>query len=171
MAKGISREDQPGSLAYASGVWTCTADHSVPKHTLGAFFQDPLTGALFQYVKVTIGGTHANTLITGRPVYWDVIENFSTLTDIGGQDKEFAGVLCGAVTSGNYSWVQQKGLGKCLVTNSLTANSNCIPDDTNGCLKVTTAATDRQVAVNLEAGKNPATPVTTRVIINSIAFV
>lgn len=140
-----------------------TADHVTPRFTPGkAFYQDKETGALWRYGKVTTGTTHANTPIAGRPLYWDVKASGTMKTDDDGTEKEPAGVLPGTKTTGRFCWVQFRGRCQTLVTNAATINTPLVADSANGCLKVAGGAEAASVwGENVEAGKNPATPLTT----------
>lgn len=142
-----------------------TANHATPQYAVGQYYFDFLTRRLHRYVKVTIGGTNANTLIAGRPVYNDVFASAKCLTDDQGTDGTFAGTLQLTVTSGYWTWIIVEGDDvPVLVTNSLAKGTNLVPGSSAGTLKTqnsTLSVTENVVGKNKETGKNPATPVTT----------
>lgn len=143
-----------------------------PPYKLGTRYKDRDTGREYVFAKVTIGGTNANTLIAGRPVWWDVQASFKAKTDNAGTEGVHAGTLLNTVTSGNATWIQTPMSdtdANLLVTSGATAKSNLQPDSATGTYIVTdttSAATaagagKHTVAVNKAAGSNPATPATT----------
>jgi hypothetical protein len=129
-----------------------------------ARWADKETGAKYRLVKVTVGGTNANTLIAGRPCYWDSKTLGTVKTDDAGTDGTGAGVLLGGVTSGNYAWLQYAGRANVLVTNAAADLTPLVDDTANGVLKVAAGSEAAEHwGTTAEAGKNPATPLTTLV--------
>lgn len=161
MAVGIGLATAPKDMFYAN--------HSTPVYTPGqTYFADPATDNAYLYVKVTTGSSTANLPWPGRAVYWDQRELGTTRTDTGGTDKAFCGLMIGApvyvsgtastsasalMTSGNYCWVQVKGIAQALMTSALTLNSPLITG--TNFLAIASAATDVPVGTNLVAGRAP----------------
>lgn len=131
------------------------ANDLVPVYSSGDTVEGRAGKDMYRYVKITIGGTTANTLEPGRPVYYDSFVLGTTKTDKGGTDKAFAGIMLNRVTSGNWAWIQIKGLAWAVMTSALTIDSLLIADTTNGGLKVAAAATDVGLGNNILAGTAP----------------
>lgn len=154
-----------------------TANHADAQYPIG-FTVDAGYGKKYRYGQMNVGGTHANTLIVGRPVYWDdrpvmpsgadgVDGAHAVLSsDAAGTEGDVSGVLVCAVTDGNFSFAQYEGEAEVLVTNAATALSPLVADDTNGVLKVAAGSEAApHVAKNLETGANPSTPATTTCVL------
>jgi len=142
---------------------------TIPQYNLGAKYEDPISGAIYRYVKYDDGT--AVTATAGAPVQFLSNSKWVVSGDLSEQaDTQAAGFVQAALADTNYGWIQRAGYNrKVITTDGSVADGEALVADVSNDAQVDTMAAgeeDAIMGVALAADSTASTLAAGNVIIN-----